>query len=61
VLAVNRILTSSLLSAAIGALIWIVISAVTGASAAFAIVGGILCGVVIFAIQYPLRRVILKR
>ncbi len=60
-LAVDKILLSSLLSAGIGAVIWIVVSAVTGASTLFVIVGGIGCGLVIFAIQYPLRRLVFKR
>ncbi len=53
--------SSSLLSAAISAVIWIVISLATGASALFAIGGGIACGVVVFVIGYGVRRLVLAR
>jgi hypothetical protein len=49
-------LSSSALSAILSAVIWIVISAVTGGPAAFVIVGGILCGLVVFVIGYSFRR-----
>jgi len=45
----------------VGALIWIVISAVTGATAVFVIVGGLLCFVVIYAVQEAFRRLFLNR
>jgi hypothetical protein len=48
-------ISSSLLSAAIAALIWVVISFATGASAGFSLGGAILCGVVVFGIGYAWR------
>jgi hypothetical protein len=54
-------LSSSALSATISAVIWIVISAVTGGSVAFVIVGAILCGLVVFVIGYSLRRLLIHR
>jgi hypothetical protein len=54
-------LSSSALSATISAVIWIVISAVTGAPVAFVIVGAILCGLVVFVIGYSLRRLLIHR
>lgn len=50
-------LSRSVLSAAISALIWTVISLATGGSALFSIGGGLGCGVVVFAIGYGFRRV----
>ena len=54
-------LGSSLISAAIAALIWIVISLVTGAGVLFAVGGGILVGVVVLIIGYGFRRLIWER
>jgi len=54
-------LGSSLLSAAISAVIWIVISFATGGSVLFSLGGGIACGVVVFIIGYSLRRLFLAR
>ena len=42
------------------AVIWIVITLVTGGSASFAFIGGILCGLVVFAIGYLFRRFVFK-
>jgi hypothetical protein len=52
---------SSLISGAIAAVLWIVISLVTGASVAFSLVGGIACGVVVFVIGYLIRLIVLDR
>lgn len=52
-------LTSSLLPAAISAAIWIVISFATGATALFALGGGVACGIVAFIIGYGFRRLFL--
>ena len=60
VLAVSM-LSSSALSAAISAVIWIVISALTGGSAAFVILGAILCALVVFGVGYSIRRVAIHR
>jgi hypothetical protein len=54
-------LGASLLSAGIGALIWIVISFATGGKVLFALGGGILCGVVIFIIGYSFSLLFMKR
>jgi hypothetical protein len=54
-------LGSSLFSAAIAALLWIVISFATGAKALFALGGGILLGVVVFIVGYGFRRLFLAR
>jgi hypothetical protein len=54
-------LSSSALSATISAVIWIVISALTGGPAAFAIIGAILCGFVVFVVGYLIRRVAIHR
>jgi uncharacterized membrane protein YfcA len=45
----------------IGALIGIVVSAVTGATVVFIIVGGVLCFIVIYAVQEAFRRVLAAR
>jgi hypothetical protein len=60
VLAVSM-LSSSALSATISAVIWIVISALTGGPAAFVILGAILCGLVVFVVGYTIRRVAIHR
>jgi hypothetical protein len=60
VLAVS-ILSVSGVSAAISAMIWIVISAFTGSSTAFVILGAILCGFVVFVVGYSIRRVAIHR
>ena len=52
---------NSLLSAVIGTVIWIVITFATGGKATFALVGGILCGIVIFIIGYAFRRLFFQR
>lgn len=54
-------LSSSAASAAISAVIWIVISAFTGSPAAFVIFGAILCGLVVFVVGYSIRRVAIHR
>lgn len=54
-------LGSSLLSAAIAATLWIIISFATGGKVLFSLGGGILCGVVVFIIGYSFRRLVLKR
>jgi hypothetical protein len=55
------ILSSSALSAAISAAIWIVISGLTGGPAAFVIIGAILCGLGVFVVGYSVRRVAIHR
>jgi hypothetical protein len=52
---------SSLLSAAIATLLWIVISAATGGTALFSVVGGIMVGVIVFVVGYGFRRLVLHR
>jgi len=52
---------SSLLSAAIAALLWIIISFATGGPVLFSLGGGILLGVVVFVIGYGFRRLVLDR
>jgi hypothetical protein len=47
---------SPALVAAISAAIWVVISALTAGPPAFAIVGGVLCGMVVFVIGHTIRR-----
>ena len=54
-------LGSSLLSAAIAVLLWIIISFATGGTILFSLGGGILCGVVVFIIGYGFRRLVLDR
>jgi hypothetical protein len=54
---VMRILSNGGLSATISAVIWIVISAFTGAPATFVILGAIICGLVVFLVGYGIRRV----
>jgi hypothetical protein len=55
------ILSSSALSAAVSAVIWIVISTLTGGPAAFVILGAILCGLVVFVVGYGVRRAVIHR
>jgi hypothetical protein len=52
---------SSLISGVIAAVLWIVISLVTGASVTFSLVGGIACGAVVFVIGYVFRLLVLDR
>jgi len=52
---------SSLLSAAIAALLWIIISFATGGPVLFSLGGGILLGVVVFVIGYGFRRLVFDR
>jgi hypothetical protein len=54
-------LSSSAPSATISAVIWVVISALTGGSAAFVILGAVLCGLVVFVVGYVIRRVAIDR
>jgi hypothetical protein len=54
-------LGSSLISAAIAALLWIIISFATGAGVLFSVGGGILVGVVVLIIGYGFRRLIWER
>lgn len=54
-------LGSSLVSAAIAALLWIIISFATGADVLFAVGGGILVGVVVLIVGYGFRRLIWER
>jgi hypothetical protein len=54
-------LSSSALSAMISAVIWIVISALTGGPVAFVILGAILCGLIVFVVGYSIRRVAVHR
>lgn len=58
---VMSMLSSSALSAAISAVIWLMISAFTGGPAAFVILGAILCGFVVFVVGYGIRRVAIHR
>jgi hypothetical protein len=53
--------SSSGLAATISALIWIVISAFTGAPAAFVILGALLCGLVVFVVGFSIRRAAIPR
>jgi hypothetical protein len=57
----KKLLRSNAASPLIGAVIWIVISAVTGATVAFIVVGGVLCFIVIYAVQEAFRRVLAAR
>lgn len=59
--AVRTTLGSSLISAAIAAVIWVVVSFATGGSVLFSLGGGIACGVVVFIIGYSFRRLFLDR
>jgi hypothetical protein len=52
---------SSLLSAAIAALLWIIISFATGGGVLFSLGGGIALGVVVFIIGYGFRRLVIDR
>jgi O-antigen/teichoic acid export membrane protein len=52
---------SSLISGVIAAVLWIVISFATGAQAVFALVGGLVCGAVVFVIGYVFRVLVLDR
>lgn len=54
-------LSSSALSAAVSAVIWVVISVLTGGGAAFVILGAIACGLVVFVIGYSIRRMVIRR
>jgi hypothetical protein len=54
-------LGSSLLSAVIAALLWIIISFATGGSVVFSLGGGIALGVVVFIIGYGFRRLVFDR
>jgi hypothetical protein len=58
---VRTTLGSSLFSAAICALLWIVISFATGGTAQFSLGGGILAGVIVFILGYGFRRLIFNR
>jgi hypothetical protein len=57
----RTIFGSALFSAAIAALLWIIISFATGGPVLFSLGGGILCGVVVFVIGYGIRRLVLDR
>jgi hypothetical protein len=52
---------SSLLSAAIAAVLWIVISFATGGTVLFSVGGGIAVGVIVFVVGYGLRRLVFER
>lgn len=52
---------SGLLSAAIAALLWIIISFATGATALFSLGGGILVGMIVFIVGYVFRRLVIDR
>jgi hypothetical protein len=56
-----KLLRSNAVSPMIGAIIWIVVAAVTGATVAFVIVGGVLWFILIFAVQETVRRVLSAR
>jgi hypothetical protein len=56
-----KLLRSNAVSPMIGAMIWIVVSALTGATVVFIIVGGVLCFIVIYAVQEAFRRVLAAR
>jgi hypothetical protein len=53
--------SNSAVPAIISAVIWILISAFTGGPAEFVILGGLLCGLVVFVLGYSIRRVVLHR
>lgn len=57
----RTVLGSSLLSASIAAVLWIVISFATGGTALFSVGGGVLVGVIVFIIGYGFRRLVLDR
>jgi hypothetical protein len=50
-----------LISGVIAAVLWIVISFATGSPAVFALVGGLVCGAVVFVIGYVFRLLVLDR
>jgi hypothetical protein len=52
---------TGLLSAAIAALLWIIISFATGGGVLFSLGGGIAVGVVVFIIGYGFRRLVIDR
>jgi hypothetical protein len=52
---------SSFLSAAIAAVLWIVISFATGGTVLFSVGGGIAVGVIVFVVGYGLRRLVFER
>lgn len=58
---VRTTLGMSLLSGAICAVIWIIISFATGGTALFSLGGGVLAGVIVFIIGYGFRRLVLDR
>ena len=51
---------SSLTSAVISALIWLVISLATGGSALFSVGGAVACGIVVFVIGYVVRLLVAR-
>jgi hypothetical protein len=51
----------SLLSAAIAAVLWIVISFATGGTVLFSLGGGIALGIVVFVIGYSFRLLVMQR
>jgi hypothetical protein len=51
----------SLLSAAIAAILWIVISFATGGTVLFSLGGGIALGIVVFVIGYSIRLLVMQR
>ncbi len=57
----RTVLGTSLLSAAIAALLWIIISFATGGTALFSLGGGVGVGIVVFVIGYGFRRLVLAR
>jgi hypothetical protein len=57
----RTIFGSSLLSAAIAALLWIIISVATGGGVLFSLGGGIALGVVVFIIGSGFRRLVIDR
>jgi hypothetical protein len=57
----RTIFGSSLLPAAIAALLWIIISFATGGGVLFSLGGGIALGAVVFIIGYGFRRLVIDR
>jgi hypothetical protein len=50
---------SNAIAGVIAAVIWIIIAAVTGGGAGFVIVGGVVLGLVVFAVSFLIARVII--
>jgi hypothetical protein len=56
----NVSLRGNVISGVIAALIWVIITAVTGGSAGLVIVGGVILGVAVFAVSFLISRLIIR-